>query len=140
MTNSDKRMVEFVLWRFPEVCLFLQRRRYILEAGGSPHAAGLVDGGMFTPEQIIIMERKEGDREYMLLAAAVERVADAYREAPARIREVIDRLFFRRQVMAFAAGEMGRSKSTIQRWKEGALVYMFGACFPLYPVFRRFLG
>ena len=137
MRKSDKRIVEEVLYNFPAACVYLEHRQYIMEAGRNPHDAGLVDGGRFVPEQIIVIERKEGEPEYMLLAAAAERIADAYKAARPRMREVIWRLFFNQEVVEAAAAEMGISARRMYERRSMALAHMGPVCLMVWPVFGR---
>ena len=137
MRKCDKRIVEEVLYNFPKVCIYLEHREYLMEKGRDPHAAGIVDGGKFTPEQIVVIERKEGDAEYLLLAAAAERIVDAYKDAKPKMREVIYRLFFVQEIVESAAREMKISASYMYMRRNAALAHMGSACLHVYPVFRK---
>jgi hypothetical protein len=136
MRKSDVKIVEETLYSFPDICLDLQRRKYVMEAGGSPPEAGRGGGG-FIPEQIVICERKESSPGYMLLAAAAERICDAYNSAPRRLREAIRLLFFLREDANIAAAQLSYSRSQLFRCRSEAVLHMSPVCLQLYPVVKN---
>lgn len=136
MRRCDMRVTEEMLYSFPDVCLDLKTKRFILEASAGPHESGPVQGGEDIPEQIVIIERKDADARYRLLAAAAERVFDTYAAAPPRLRELIKLVFFLRCDHEYAASELGLNRSSFFRMKSKAIRHMCDVCVQMHPVFK----
>ena len=136
MRRCDMRVTEEVLYGFPDVCLDLKTKRFILEASAGPHESGPVQGGEDIPEQIVIIERKDADARYRLLAAAAERVFDTYAAAPPRLRTIIKRIFFLRHDYEYVAADLELSRRNFFRRRTDAVSHMRDICVQVYPIFK----
>jgi hypothetical protein len=134
MRRNDVEMVEDILYSFPSVILDLELREYITESGPDPSDT---PGSRYLPEQLRIIERRECDPHYTLLAAAAERICERYGMAAYGLRLVIYRLFFLREHAGTLAAELGMSRPVIYQKRSCAVYHMFPVCRQLAPIFRR---
>lgn len=137
MREDVIKSVESVLYDFPDLCrdVVLMERYY--EAGSSPSESGPVQGGPEMPAQQRVVESKERDGRMKTLNHVVGIIQEGMKELTDDTREIVDRLFFRRESMKYAADEMGYTVRTIYNKKYSAMRQMRETCLEVYKIVKR---
>lgn len=137
MKRSDIKVVEEILFDYPAICLSLARRSGELEASAGLDDVGVVQGGIQFAEQDRILDAKLQDVEHCELSTIVELISGALGGATDEMREIIQRVFFRREDLQCISVEMDLPVSTLYRKKHGAVHYMESPCMQVYPIIRH---
>ena len=137
MREDVVKSVESVLYDFPDLCRDIVMMERYHEAGPSPSNVGPVQGGSDVPSQQRVVESKERDGRMKMLNQVVRLLHESMKDLSDDTREVVDRLFFRRESMKYAADEMGYTVRTIYNKKYSAMRQMRETCLEVYKIVKR---